>query len=83
MTKINDGGPVHPAHVRAMTPNGLVSYDTEPSLSLRDAAALAALQGFCSQCDSTGLRAWLPDMAAEEAWRTADAFIAAQETKET
>jgi hypothetical protein len=50
--------------------------------SLRDAAALAALQGFCSQTDSSGTWSWLPDMAAAEAWRVADAFIAARETKE-
>jgi len=50
-------------------------------MSLRDAAALAALQGFCSQSDSSGMWSWLPDIAAAEAWRVADAFIAARETK--
>ena len=49
--------------------------------SLRDAAALAALQGFCAQADSSGSWSWLPDMAAAEAWRVADAFIAAREGK--
>lgn len=83
MTKTNDGGPVYPAHVSAMTPHGLVSYDTAPGISLRDAAALAALQGFCSQTDASGMWSWLPDVAVAEAWRVADAFIAARETGET
>jgi hypothetical protein len=53
----------------------------EDLTALRDAAALAALQGFCSQTDASGTWSWLPDMAAAEAWRMADAFIAARETK--
>jgi hypothetical protein len=55
-----------------------MAEDTE----LRDRAALAALQGFCAQADTSGTWTWLPDMAAAEAWRVADAFIAARETKE-
>lgn len=51
-------------------------------MSLRDAAALAALQGFCAQADSSGTWSWLPDRAAAEAWAVADAFIAARETGE-
>jgi hypothetical protein len=54
---------------------------TDAITALRDAAALAALQGFCAQADSSGTWSWLPDMAAAEAWRVADAFIAARETK--
>jgi hypothetical protein len=50
-------------------------------MSLRDAAALAALQGFCTQLDSSGTWTWPPDMAVAEAWRVADAFIAAREAK--
>jgi hypothetical protein len=82
MSKTNDGGPAYPCVFRMMTPQGLVEMDTEPGMSLRDAAALAALQGFCSQTDSSGTWSWLPDMAAAEAWRVADAFIAARETGE-
>lgn len=44
----------------------------------RDRAALAALQGFCSQTDSSGMWSWLPDMAVAEAWRIADAMCAAR-----
>ena len=49
---------------------------------LRDDAALAALQGFCAQHDSSGSWSWTPDDAAAEAWAVADAFIAARETEE-
>jgi hypothetical protein len=52
-----------------------------PGMTLRDAAALAALQGFCAQTDSSGTWYWPPDMAAAEAWRMADAFMAAREGK--
>jgi hypothetical protein len=75
MTRDTNGGPAYPI-LKTDT------HDTWPGMSLRDAAALAALQGFCSQTDSSGLWSWLPDMAAAEVWRMADAFIAARETKE-
>jgi hypothetical protein len=68
------GGPAYPIQKTD-------THDTWPGMSLRDAAALAALQGFCTQADSSGSWSWLPDMAAAEAWRVADAFIAARETK--
>jgi hypothetical protein len=68
------GGPAYPIQKTD-------TQDTWPSMSLRDAAALAALQGFCAQADSSGSWSWLPDMAAAEAWRVADAFIAAREGK--
>lgn len=79
MTKINDGGPAYP-----IEGDGAFGgrFTRSPGMSLRDAAALAALQGFCAQVDSSGAWSWLPDMAAVEAWRVADAFIAARETKE-
>ena len=46
-------------------------------MTLRDAAALAALQGLCanSNIDAT------PPVVAGAAWRVADAFIAAREGK--
>jgi hypothetical protein len=75
MSDINNGGPAYPIMATE-------THDTWPGMSLRDAAGLAALQGFCSQTDSSGTWSWLPDMAAAEAWRVADAFIAARETKE-
>lgn len=68
------GGPAYPIQKTD-------THDTWPGMSLRDAAALAALQGFCAQADSSGSWSWLPDMAAAEAWRVADAFIAAREGK--
>lgn len=71
--KPHDGDPMHPI----VTDSHIVAYGA----SLRDAAALAALQGFCAQADSSGSWSWLPDMAAAEAWRVADAFIAAREGK--
>jgi hypothetical protein len=57
------------------------THDTWPGMSLRDAAALAALQGFCAQTDASGAWSWLPYMAVAEAWRIADAFIKAREAK--
>jgi hypothetical protein len=93
--KINDGGPVYPCRVtpkiedvRAFKEAGdfgllqareLAANHT--GMSLRDAAALAALQGFCTQSDSSGTWTWPPDTAVAEAWRVADAFIAAREGK--
>ena len=93
--KINDGGPVYPCRVtpkiedvRAFKEAGDLGLlqarelaANHTGMSLRDAAALAALQGFCAQADSSGSWSWLPDMAAAEAWRVADAFIAAREGK--
>ena len=52
---------------------------TEDLTALRDQAALAALQGFCAQADSSGTWSWIPSLAVAEAWRIADAFIAARE----
>lgn len=80
MTRINDGGPVFPAHTHAETPNGPVHYATEPGMSLRDAAALAAMQAMLT----TDVGAAAPKAAvAEQAFQYADAFIAAREAKET
>ena len=63
-----------------VTARNLMSNHT--GISLRDAAALAALQGFCSQADTEGMWSWLPDVAAAEAWRVADAFIAARDQRQ-
>jgi hypothetical protein len=79
--KINDGGPAYPVVYRMETPNGLVGMDLDAGMSLRDAAALVALQGFCTQSDSSGTWTWPPGLAVAEAWRVADAFIAAREGK--
>lgn len=53
--------------------------EPEPSqaMSLRDAAALAALQGLCADSSINAP----PQDIAKGAWRLADAFIAARETK--
>ena len=67
-------------HLRSLphaAPAPLLARDA----TLRDAAALAALQGFCAQTDASGAWSWLPYMAVAEAWRIADAFIAAREGK--
>jgi N-acetylglucosamine-6-phosphate deacetylase len=79
MTDLEHDNYVHPGPRFAR--NGFTTGQGQ-GMSLRDAAALVALQGFCSQTDSSGTWSWLPDMAAAEAWRMADAFIAARETKE-
>ena len=78
MTDLEHDNYVYPGN--RYTRCGTVSGQGQ-GMTLRDAAALAALQGFCSQVDSSGTWSWLPDMVAAEAWRVADAFIAARETK--
>ena len=59
--------------------NQMLAQDAPDLTALRDQAALAALQGFCAQADSCGTWSWLPSLAVAEAWRIADAFIAARE----
>lgn len=70
---IKDGGPAYPIA------SDVIGHWS--GMALRDAAALAALQGFCAQHDSSGVWSWLPGQAVTEAWRVADAFIAAREGK--
>jgi hypothetical protein len=101
MSKINDGGPVYPCatfpksaeqvrEIRDAAGIGLMQArdwaSMHSGMSLRDAAALAALQGMLAY--GVGFRpAETPDLhwhnvVAREAWAVADAFIAARETKE-
>ena len=61
--------------------NQMLAQDAPDLTALRDQAALAALQGFCAQADSSGTWSWIPSLAVAEAWRIADAFIAAREGK--
>jgi hypothetical protein len=61
--------------------NQMLAQDAPDLTALRDQAALAALQGFCAQADSSGTWSWMPSLAVAEAWRIADAFIAAREGK--
>ena len=98
--KINDGGPVYPCRVtpkiedvRAFKEAGdfgllqareLAANHT--GMSLRDAAALAALQGFIATGKPPRLSDALPgetvaQFFARQAFDTADAFIAAREAK--
>jgi hypothetical protein len=69
---INDGGPVFP-----QLQENRVIHVSASGMTLRDAAALAALQGFCADpsIDTT------PKTIAAAAWNMADAFIAAREAK--
>lgn len=73
--KAKSGGPAYPI------PGGY-AHEMWPGMSLRDAAALATLQGIVSGHDETGMWCWTPETAAKMAWEVADAFIAARETKE-
>ena len=74
---INDGGPAFP-----ITAGNQVYAQ---GMRLRDAAALAALQGIISSTPQVRVteaeaEAW-PGIAARAAWRMADAFIATREGK--
>jgi hypothetical protein len=81
MSKTKDGGPAFP-----QLQENRVIHVSASGMSLRDAAALAALQGMLAY--GVGFRpAETPDLhwhnvVAREAWAVADAFIAARETKE-
>jgi hypothetical protein len=96
---INDGGPVYPCKitpspeaVRAMREAGnlglLQARDlaaNHTGISLRDAAALAALQGMLAHTTRYRPRPGAPtnwhDAISQEAFQIADAFIAAREAK--
>lgn len=82
--KARSGGPAY------LIP-GTDTHDTWPGTSLRDAAALAALPAIITATSAgshwPGLRGSLAeqpieDRIAADAYRLADAFIAARETKE-
>lgn len=47
MTTKDDGGPAAPVTIRAMTPNGMMSFDAHPGMTLRDWFAGQALAGSC------------------------------------
>lgn len=68
MTQRNDGGPAYPVP-------GLQNDESFNGMSLRDAAALASLQGLLANPRGSGS----PDFLAALAYEHADAFIAARE----
>ena len=59
-----------------MHPRNAYSSDEEFLAALRDEFAGQALNGFASQCDSTGTWSWLLEDAAIDAYRVADAMLA-------
>ncbi len=74
MSKINDGGPAYPTLTEYQTAVGTRGHDTTPGMSLRDAAALAALPALIARH-----RADVPwEQIAPRAFGIADAFIAAR-----
>jgi hypothetical protein len=73
--KINDGGPAFPGGLASVGDGDSQPY--APGMSLRDAAALAALQGFCAFSGSIGAT-FGPTELALRAFEIADAFIAAR-----
>lgn len=46
--------------------------------TLRDRFAMAAIQGFCSQCDATGMWSWMSKDAATFAYEIANAMMEAR-----
>ncbi len=67
MTQHDNGGPAYP--IRATD-----THDTWPGMSLRDAAALAALQGFCSNPNVASYDGYEYHLVAK-AFAVADAFL--------
>lgn len=94
---IKDGGPVYPCNitpsvddVRAMREAGNLGLiqarnlaANHTGMSLRDAAALAALPAIIDVCkhDTREPGETVEQMFASKAWAVADAFIAAREGK--
>lgn len=87
MAKINDGGPAFPVHIENCTDGNMVALGVLlppgstvdfQGMTLRDYFAAKAMQGFCTQppehFEST-------QQVAEDAYRLADAMIAAREGK--
>jgi hypothetical protein len=81
-----DGGPAWPvadlcaAGLRAIDVNPTTCAPSSSGMSLRDAFALAALQGFmANKARPTHLN---PDDDATYIWRVADAMLAAREAKQ-
>ena len=100
MTKINDGGPVYPCstfpksaeqvrEIRDAAGIGLMQArdwaSMHSGMSLRDAAALAALPAVIDVCkrDTCEPDETREQLFARKAFLIADAFIAARETRET
>lgn len=75
MSTINDGGPAFPSN-RDMRHNP--DWDYEPGMSLRDYAALKAMQGFCANQACQPTRQEHFDNMAEDAYRMADAMLKAR-----
>lgn len=73
MSKINDGGPAYPLH-----PGVLPDWKWQAGMSLRDAAALAALQGLIASGTYTNAGPDFGDFIVARAMEVADAFIAAR-----
>ena len=72
MTQAPDnGGPAFP------TPQDEFGKNS-PSMSLRDYFAGQALAGLASGHDEEGVWSWTPDVAADTAYKVADAMLAAR-----
>ena len=78
MTQRHDGGPAYPHDVFVKTPDGIPHLaEREFGMTLRDAAALAAIQGLCvGYWSQGGLDA---EDIATTANHIADAFLASLE----
>jgi len=66
--------PAFPVVYHMSMPAGLVTMDVAPGLTVRDVAALVALQGLCAD---SSINATPKDLAAG-AWMIADAFLKAR-----
>ena len=81
MKRIENGGPAYPSmNISKASGSNTIHAITKEGMSLRDAFAIAALQGilagYWSNPDWTNMR---PDTLAKAAYQHADAMIAARE----
>lgn len=83
MTRPYDGGPAFPQSQIKPNSRGVLYPDHMPGMSLRDAAALAALPAIIEACrrDTREADETMEQMLARRAWVIADAFIEAREGK--
>mgnify|MGYP001348593716 CR=1 FL=1 len=81
MEKQDDGSPAFPGTTSQPNERGVFYPVQHQGMSLRDAAALAALSGLCSNREWKASASWkvpcVRTALVEEALLTADAFIAA------
>lgn len=81
MKRIENGGPAYPSmNISKASGSNTIHAITKEGMSLRDAFAIAALQGILAgYWSNTAMGDLAPDAIADEAYQHADAMIAVRE----